>query len=97
MNELMNVSNSSSALATPTGGANGFMAELLNAIPLAFASPILAYQKTKAQKELVALAIEAKRRERTEILRTMQILAKYGQLTAELSQQLMVAYYQQPY
>lgn len=97
MNELMNVSNSSSGLAPSSNGASGLMAEILNAIPLALAAPILAYQRTNAQKELLAIAIEAKRRERTEILETMQILAKYGQLSAELSQQLMVAYYQQPY
>lgn len=97
MNELMNVGNGSSSLVPSSDGTNGLIAEILNAIPLAFAAPILAYQKTKAQKELLAIAIEAKRRERTEILKTMQILAKHGQLTAELSQQLMVAYYQQPY
>lgn len=97
MNELMNVSNSSRGLVPSDYGTSGLMAEILNAIPLALAAPILAYQKNKAQKELLAIAIEAKRRERTEILETMQILAKYGQLTPELSQQLMVAYYQQPY
>ena len=97
MNELMNMGNGTNSIITASSSANGFMTEILNAIPLALAAPVLAYQKTRAQKELIALAIEAKRRERTEILKTMQILAKYGQLAAELSQQLMVAYYQQPY
>lgn len=61
------------------------------------AAPILAYQKTNAQRELYAMLIEARRQERSEILKTMQVLASHGQLTLELSQQLMVAYYQQPY
>lgn len=85
-----------------TGGNNGFTvtsftSELLNAIPMALAAPILSYQRTRAQRELLAIAIEAKKEERSEILRTMQVLAKYGQLTPELSTQLMMVYMQQPY
>lgn len=77
--------------------SSGFVEELLRSIPLALASPILSYQKTKAQKQLIEIMIEARRLERTEILKTMQVLASHGQLTPELSQQLMVAYYQQPF
>ena len=64
---------------------------------MALAAPILSYQRTRAQRELLAIAIEAKKEERSEILRTMQVLAKYGQLTPELSTQLMMVYMQQPY
>lgn len=96
MNDLMNTNNNGN-LMTYNGSMGSIASEILNAIPLALAAPILAYQRTKAQKELLAILIEAKRQERSEILKTMQILAKYGQLTPELSQQLMVAYYQQPY
>lgn len=90
MNGLMNPNDN---LITCISGGN-VASDLLNAIPLALASPILAYQRTKAQRELLAIAIEAKRSERAEILKTMQILARYGQLTTELSHQLMMAYLQ---
>lgn len=96
MNELLS-NNSNGTIALYSGGLKGFAQELLAAIPLALASPILNYQRTKKQADLIAIAIEAKRRERTEILKTMQILARYGQLTPELSQQLMLAYNTQPY
>lgn len=95
MNEIIKIDGGN--LATYTGGLSGFAQEFLSAIPLALAAPILAYQKTRAQAKLLEIAVEAKRRERTEILRTMQILAKYGQLTDELSRQLMIAYNSQPY
>lgn len=95
---LLNKNADNSLFPYPSSSNLGFVAsDLLGAIPLALAAPILAYQKTKAQKELLAILIEAKRQERTEILKTMQVLASHGQLTPELSQQLMVAYYQQPY
>lgn len=87
----------SEKLATYTGGISNFAQEIISAIPLALAAPILSYQKTKEQAKLLEIAIEAKRRERSEILKTMQILAKYGQLTDELSRQLMIAYNSQPY
>lgn len=64
---------------------------------LVIEAPILAYQKTKTQGRLLEIAIEAKRRERTEILKTLQILAEHGRLTEELSRQLMFAYNAQPY
>lgn len=96
MNELMNGRNGFGAIASykDSTGTFGLMSDILSAIPSALAKPILDYQRTKAQRELCAIAIAARRRERAEILRTMQILAKYGQLTPELSQQLMVAYHQ---
>ena len=93
MNELMNVGNSFNPASFPSD-ANGLVAEILNAIPMALAAPILKYQTTKAQKESFTIAIEARHQERTAILKTMQILAEFGQLTPEISQQLMVAYYQ---
>lgn len=96
MNDLMNVSSGGN-MTTYSGSTGNIASDLLNAIPLALAAPILSYQRTKAQKELLAILIEAKRSERSEILKTMQVLASHGQLTPELSQQLMVAYYQQPY
>lgn len=95
---LLNKNDNSSLFPYPPSSNWGFIAnDMLSAIPLALAAPILAYQKTKAQRELVSILIEAKRQERSEILKTMQVLASHGQLTPELSQQLMVAYYQQPY
>lgn len=97
MNELSELRTQGSLSAYTGGGMRGFVGEILNAIPLALAAPILAYQKTKGQKELLAIAIEAKRRERAEILKTMQILAENHELTPELSLQLMAAYNAQPY
>lgn len=94
MNGLMSTNNYPYDLVVSDTGKGGLAEALLAAIPMAFASPILAYQKTKAQKDLIKIAIESKRRERNEILKTIQILAKYGQLTPELAQQLMAAYYQ---
>lgn len=96
MNNLMNTENNRWP-TTYSGSVGNIASEVLSAIPLSLAAPILSYQRTKAQKELIALLIEAKRIERSEILKTMQVLAIHGQLTPELSQQLMVAYYQQPY
>lgn len=98
MNNLLNTNSNNNLVPYSYPPSTGSLAsDILNAIPLALAAPILAYQKTRAQKELLAILIEAKRQERREILKTMQVLASYGQLTPELSQQLMVAYYQQPY
>ncbi len=95
---MLNKNDNSSLFPYPPSFNLGFIgSDMLSAIPLALAAPILAYQKTKAQKELLSILIEAKRQERSEILKTMQVLASHGQLTPELSQQLMVAYYQQPY
>lgn len=82
---------------SPGTGEGGIVQAILSAIPSALAAPILAYQRTKAQKELVEVAIQARRAERCEILKTMCFLAKLGQLTPELSQQLMVAYYHPAY
>lgn len=84
------------SVATAATSFTGFTAELLKAIPMALAEPLLSYQRTKAQRELIAIAINAKTRERSEILRTMQELAKLGQLTPELSNQLLMLYLQQP-
>ena len=88
MNELTNYSGINDVI--PYGGGSNFVNDLISAV----ASPILAYQRTKAQKKLAEIAIEARKCERDEILHTMRVLAKYGALTPELSQQLMVAYYQ---
>lgn len=92
MYEIINSNNVSNGLTITE-----FTSELLNSIPMALAAPILSYQKTKAQKELLAIALEAKKEERSEILRTIQVLAKYGQLTPELSTQLMMVYMQPPF
>ena len=92
MNGLMNTNNYDLIVADT--GKGGLAEALMAAIPMAIASPILAYQRNKTQTELIKIAIESKRRERNEILKTIQILSKYGQLTPELAQQLMVAYYQ---
>lgn len=96
-NFLMNRNNNQNSALLPYEPSSYSGVDILSAIPLALAAPLLAYQKTKAQKELMAVLIEARRQERSEVLKTMQVLASHGQLTAELSQQLMVAYYQQPY
>ena len=96
MSNLMDA-NDNNYLMPYSSNTGSLASDILNAIPLARAAPILAYQTTKARKELLASHIEAKRQERSEILKTMQVLASHGQLTSELSQQLMVAYYQQPY
>ena len=95
MSELMKFERGT--LSSFTGGVSGFTQDLLSSIPLALAAPILEYQKTKSQANLLAVAIEAKRRERTEILKTIQILSANGQLTEELSRQLMFAYNSMPY
>lgn len=92
MYEIINSNNVSNGLTITE-----FTSELLNSIPMALAAPILSYQKTKAQKELLVIALEAKKEERSEILRTIQVLAKYGQLTPELSTQLMMVYMQPPF
>ena len=95
MNEIITTGKGS--LSTFTGGLSTLTQDVLNAIPLALAAPILSYQKTRTQAKLIEIAIEAKKQERAEILRTMQVLAKHGQLTNELAQQLMIAYNSQPY
>lgn len=95
MNEMVHIQGGN--LATYTNGIGGFAQELLSAIPFALAAPILAYQTRKVQQKLIEISIAAKRSERLEILKTIQILAKYGQLTDELSRQLMIAYNTQPY
>lgn len=94
MNELIDMRNGTGSLAELYTSDNGFMAGILNAIPLAIAAPILRYQRTKAQRELLEIAIEAKRLERVEILKTIQVLAQNRMLTSELAQLLMAAYYQ---
>lgn len=96
MSNLMDA-NDNNYLMPYSSNTGSLASDILNAIPLALAAPILAYQTTKARKELLSILSEAKRQERSEILKTMQVLASHGQLTSELSQQLMVAYYQQPY
>lgn len=77
---------------TSTVGTSSLAKELLSAIPLALAAPVLEYQKTRSQAKLLEISIQARYQERTEILRTIQILAKYGQLTEELSCGLLIAY-----
>ena len=91
MYELMTESKTGTSLANATSFTT-FTSELINALPMAIAAPILSYQKTKAQKELIVIAVEAKRLERKEILRTMQVLARYGELTPEIATQLMTAF-----
>lgn len=84
-------------LSTYTSSVGEFTQDFLSAIPLALASPILVYQKTKAQAKLLEITVEARRAERMEILRTVQILAKYNQLSDELFVLLMAAYNTQSY
>lgn len=84
-------------LTVLSGTPRNYTSDLLSAIPLAIAAPILSYQRTKAQKEIIIKQIESNRAERVEIMRTMRELARLGQLTPEVTQQLLVAYYQQPY
>lgn len=69
---------------------------ILSALPSAIASPFLEYQRTRAQKQSLMIAMEAKKVERMEILRTIRVLAQCGQLTKELSDVLLSAYYQAP-
>lgn len=80
-----------------SGSGNSLTSDILSAIPMALASPILSYQRTKEQARLTELAIEARRLERSEIMKTMRVLAENGALTPEITQYLMVAYYQQPF
>ena len=89
MSNLMDA-NDNNYLMPYSSNTGSLASDILNAIPLALAAPILAYQTTKARKELLSILSEAKRQERSEILKTMQVLASHGQLTSELSQQLMV-------
>lgn len=99
MNELLMNDKRRGELETYSSGSivSNFCTDLLSSIPLALAKPILNYQKTKGQIELCKNAIEAKHLERKEILYTMQVLARHGQLTPEIFQQLMVAYTQLPF
>ena len=96
MYELMDGRNAGTCLPAGTT-VTGYVADFLSALPMALAAPFLSYQRTKEQKELLAFLIEAKKQERSEILRTMRVLAQCGQLTPELSNQLMMIYIQQPY
>lgn len=48
MNELTNYSGINDVI--PYGGGSNFVNDLISAVPMAIASPILAYQRTKAQK-----------------------------------------------
>lgn len=87
-----------SSLMTPAGGSSGnLVSDILSALPSCIAKPFLDYQRTKSQKELLEFAIQAKRMEKEKILETMQVLAKYDQLTPELSDWLMQAYMQPIY
>ena len=91
MYEVMTGTKAATGL-TNASSFTQFASELLNALPMAIAAPFLSYQKTKAQKDLIMVAVEAKRLERKEILYTMWVLAEYGALTPEIVTQLMVAY-----
>ena len=91
MYEIMTGAKTATGL-TNVSSFTQFASELLNALPMAIAAPILSYQKTKEQKDLIVVAVEAKRLERQKILDTMQVLAEYGALTPEIASQLMVAY-----
>lgn len=92
MNDLVNFGSNTS----PSLSIGGFVTELLSSIPSALARPILDYQRMKTQESLMKLALEAKKAERIEILKTMRVLAEKGQLTPEISQALLSAYYQPP-
>ena len=94
MSELQTINYG--ALTPSTTPVGSFLTGILSSIPSSIAKPILDYQKTKAQKELIALAIEAKKIERIEILRTLRALAECGQLTPELSSALLLGYCQSP-
>jgi len=96
MYDLMDRRNAGTCLPAGTT-VTGYVAEFLSAVPMALAAPFLSYQRTKDQKELLVFLIEAKKQERSDILRTIRVLAQCGELTPELSNQLMMIYFQQPY
>ena len=92
MNDLINSSNGLNLSMTNTTTIGSLASELLSAIPYALARPILDYQRTNKQADLIKAALEAWKQERADILATMRVLAQYNQLTPELNQMLMVAY-----
>ena len=89
MNELSNYENS---LENLNNNIIGLTSNLLSTIPMALASPILSHQRTGKQAHLAEVYIEAKHLEKIEILKTIQILGQCGQLTPELSTQLLLVY-----
>lgn len=89
---------SCSSLMTPTGGSSGnLLSDILSALPSSIAKPFLDYRRMKGQQELLELAICTKQLEKEKILETLQVLARYDQLTPELSNMLMRAYIQPVY
>ena len=87
-----NLMDTSKVFETSSGKTGGLLGELFSMIPEALARPILEYHRTEAQRELFKIAIEAKKMERIEIMRTIQVLAEYNKLTPEILQYLMSAY-----
>lgn len=74
----------------------GLLHDLLASIPNAIAQPILAAIKTAKQAEIIEAQIAATSLERMRILETIQVLAKTGNLTPELGNALMAAFYSYP-
>lgn len=93
---MFNLTNIPQGNLVPKEMSENVLTEILSALPNAIASPFLAYQRTRAQEKLLAIALEAKKIERMEILKTIRVLAQYGQLTKELLDVLLSAYYQAP-
>lgn len=94
MNNLVpsNYANNNMSVPSLSTSFTAFASELLAAVPVAIATPILAYQRTKEQSKLAEIALQIRKQERADIMETMRVLASYGQLTPELYQLLMVAY-----
>lgn len=92
MNDLINRNNGLNLSTENTTTIGSLASALLSAIPYALAKPILDYQRTKEQADLMKVALEVRKQERADILATMRVLAQYGQLTPDLYQMLMVAY-----
>lgn len=92
MNNL--ISNNTGLSLTTTDPATGssLASALLGALPNAFAKPVLDYQRTKEQAEIIKAVIEARKQERADILATLRDLAQCDQLTPELYKMLLVAY-----
>ena len=92
MKDLVNCNNGLSLSTSNNTTIGSLASELLSAIPYALAKPILDYQRTKKQADLIKTALEARKQERADILATMRVLAQHNQLTPELYQMLMIAY-----
>ena len=90
MNNLVPINNTSISNLGTSG--TDFVSALLAAGPNAIASPILEYQRTKEKSKLMEIAMQIRKQERADILKTIRDLAAHGQLTPEISRLLMAEY-----